>query len=224
MRGRDSPSRKDHPRSRGVYYLPVKIVTVYAGSSPLARGLHDVEAVFCVDLRIIPARAGFTAGRLSTICGSGDHPRSRGVYWARSGTAAPPPGSSPLARGLRDRGDLGLPHGWIIPARAGFTAVDYRNEPESRDHPRSRGVYTRMGRSLVATAGSSPLARGLRGPRRTGRDRRGIIPARAGFTYWCYWWGRCDWDHPRSRGVYSQPAMKLVGPAGSSPLARGLPR
>ena len=31
------------------------------------------------------------------------------------------------------------------------------------------------------------------------------------------------WDHPRSRGVYPSASMVLSTPAGSSPLARGLP-
>ena len=72
--------------------------------------------------------------------------------------------------------------------------------------------------------GSSPLARGLRVPHGLPRRRRGIIPARAGFT-----WARRatpfgSSDHPRSRGVYSD---RHGGPGrrrGSSPLARGLRR
>ena len=50
------------------------------------------------------------------------------------------------------------------------------------DHPRSRGVYLLDREGLSVTAGSSPLARGLR---EDGADARGvhrIIPARAGFT------------------------------------------
>ena len=54
--------------------------------------------------------------------------------------------------------------------------------------------------------------------------KRRIIPARAGFTQG----GRADsrgrGDHPRSRGVYHAPCVKATDFAGSSPLARGLPR
>ena len=72
-------------------------------------------------------------------------------------------------------------------------------------------------------AGSSPLARGLRG-HGPARDEFGrIIPACAGFTQG----HRADApgppDHPRLRGVYK---VFGVGPdlrVGSSPLARGLP-
>ena len=52
---------RDHPRSRGVYYLIIEIVIDDAGSSPLARGLLcGASDDNCAD-RIIPARAGFTS-------------------------------------------------------------------------------------------------------------------------------------------------------------------
>ena len=50
----------DHPRSRGVYkLLPTRSPTT-AGSSPLARGLPDLDTAGRVKVGIIPARAGFT--------------------------------------------------------------------------------------------------------------------------------------------------------------------
>ena len=72
--------------------------------------------------------------------------------------------------------------------------------------------------------GSSPLARGLRGGGVDDRLGPGIIPARAGFTGSMRSPKRTAGDHPRSRGVY--PAAVIVDGdfAGSSPLARGLPR
>ena len=71
--------------------------------------------------------------------------------------------------------------------------------------------------------GSSPLARGLRAHIRIGLIPDRIIPARAGFTGSA---GRevcATWDHPRSRGVYSDSGSSRGGSSGSSPLARGLP-
>ena len=71
-------------------------------------------------------------------------------------------------------------------------------------------------------AGSSPLARGLRGH---GLARGGgcrIIPARAGFTRLGGCGRKTRWDHPRSRGVYLEEDSALVDFLGSSPLARGL--
>ena len=99
-RGARYPSR-DHPRSRGVYALPV------GAESPLNR--------------IIPARAGFTPPPSASCPRPSDHPRSRGVYFSMFVASFFASGSSPLARGLRL-------HIWaepathrIIPARAGFT-------------------------------------------------------------------------------------------------------
>ncbi len=92
--------------------------------------------------RIIPARAGFTVLRLGYRDGVRDHPRSRGVYCARSRARMSAGGSSPLARGLltdlldpeqQYSGSSPLARGLqqqprsqhitrrIIPARAGFT-------------------------------------------------------------------------------------------------------
>ena len=51
----------------------------------------------------------------------------------------------------------------------------------------------------------------------------GIIPARAGFTASVSVSGSRPRDHPRSRGVYHCDPRAKRAPAGSSPLARGLP-
>ena len=52
--------RRDHPRSRGVYFCFDAEVLGAEGSSPLARGLLIAIYVHNQDERIIPARAGFT--------------------------------------------------------------------------------------------------------------------------------------------------------------------
>ena len=90
------------------------------------------------------------------------------------------------------------------------------------DHPRSRGVYLNSPLRGQNSGGSSPLARGLRRPRSLDPGRRGIIPARAGFTPTTSGQTGGDADHPRSRGVYSRPESGLPSSPGSSPLARGL--
>ena len=53
--------------------------------------------------------------------------------------------------------------------------------------------------------------------------RRGIIPARAGFTVTGVTTIIDRGDHPRSRGVYADDNSAWGNEAGSSPLARGLP-
>ena len=192
------------------------------GSSPLARGLLDEDRDREYLSRIIPARAGFTQSATLKGTLSWDHPRSRGVYRALDRGLRVPQGSSPLARGLLRPNTPQSRHHRIIPARAGFTSRSTWAARSAPDHPRSRGVYTTERRGGPRMDGSSPLARGLRrGSPRPG-SRRGIIPARAGFTR--YGWRHCPAgrDHPRSRGVYSHGLSRRFAHLGSSPLARGL--
>ena len=218
MRRRSS----DHPRSRGVYSDSARADSLRSGSSPLARGLPNDKSPWAERPRIIPARAGFTLlyprfGSLLT-----DHPRSRGVYRLEWCASPRPPGSSPLARGLRGGRSVSQVQNRIIPARAGFTPRGPRSARRGPDHPRSRGVYSSARSPCGASCGSSPLARGLRPIIRSAESRRGIIPARAGFTP-CPGRGTSRrWDHPRSRGVYTHSGPSAPASTGSSPLARGL--
>ena len=152
---------------------------------------------------IIPARAGFTSPTATA--------------------QASAPGSSPLARGLLLPVLLRRLISRIIPARAGFTPPRTAASPASRDHPRSRGVYSRRGGGGCGHRGSSPLARGLPQSACQVSSQSGIIPARAGFTRpGRASRSRCP-DHPRSRGVYPSRLTQIMSVSGSSPLARGLP-
>mgnify|MGYP001641374638 CR=1 FL=1 len=218
-----APSLTDHPRSRGVYLRGMRPDVMHDGSSPLARGLRAPPHRQQRHLRIIPARAGFTAASTCRPSRPTDHPRSRGVYGGVNLQTIETDGSSPLARGLRRRRARPRWCRRIIPARAGFTArgrVPWRGDG---DHPRSRGVYLHARVCTVYDGGSSPLARGLHGPAEGEGLAHRIIPARAGFTPPAAsgWWA--PRDHPRSRGVYRpgrSPCPRMIG---SSPLARGLP-
>ena len=198
-----SRARTDHPRSRGVYVAPLAAVDQWAGSSPLARGLHHRRDHRGHARRIIPARAGFTVRQPWRSPARPDHPRSRGVYAGLNIPAIWADGSSPLARGLRSSGGIIAKGAGIIPARAGFTSTVRPPRCRRPDHPRSRGVYYR--------------AKQLGGP------QWWIIPARAGFTRAATGPPSLAGDHPRSRGVYKvTEGTGYVNP-GSSPLARGLP-
>ena len=173
-------------------------------------------------LRIIPARAGFTASGSPRVRGAADHPRSRGVYPRPGRPQGDRAGSSPLARGLRETMCEALTRARIIPARAGFTRMDGARPGPARDHPRSRGVYVRPRGPPVPGGGSSPLARGLRTRLEVLPCGSRIIPARAGFTHRRRRGPRGVEDHPRSRGVYDGLDVALDRSQGSSPLARGL--
>ena len=195
-------SGPDHPRSRGGYWCLRRPGGPPTGSSPLARGLRVLRPGELGGARIIPARAGFTSMVLASSWRVADHPRSRGVYLTASSVISPSSGSSPLARGLRPRPGGGPIAMRIIPARAGFTTPLRPATAAGTDHPRSRGVYADRVAYLMVDMGSSPLARGLRRPRRLPHGGYGIIPARAGFT-----------------PPYREDTFLIVG---SSPLARGL--
>ena len=94
----------------------------------------------------------------------------------------------------------------------------------NRDHPRSRGVYAAALPDKWIDGGSSPLARGLHSCHYHRHRRRGIIPARAGFTHDAPVIVHSCRDHPRSRGVYPRSSRRGISIRGSSPLARGLLR
>ena len=193
-----------------------------SGSSPLARGLRAGLLLPLTPAGIIPARAGFTVYRSARARRTTDHPRSRGVYVDLALYRDHYDGSSPLARGLQSIRRTNDAIVGIIPARAGFTNASSRTTSSRSDHPRSRGVYNMKAANPNETFGSSPLARGLRADFPVGGGPDGIIPARAGFT-WYQPPGRFSApDHPRSRGVYSceSPGFSVI--PGSSPLARGL--
>ena len=135
---------------------------MFLGSSPLARGLRNRVIGVIRQIRIIPARAGFTTVECDAI--------------------AVRQGSSPLARGLLKKNSAAASPVGIIPARAGFTATTQITMQAVADHPRSRGVYSTPAIRSRCSAGSSPLARGLPILQQTNQLIHRIIPARAGFT------------------------------------------
>ena len=195
------------------------------------------------EIRIIPARAGFTPARQYSTWPYPDHPRTRGVYFPGPFASGNLEGSSPHARGLpRNRNSRRSGLG-IIPARAGFTCRGVADVLGVPDHPRTRGVYTGHHTLLQCRWGSSPHARGLRYSISVVTHDGGIIPARAGFTAPADRTRNKSSDHPRTRGVYLSYALADTRPTdhprtrgvywclaprcrprrGSSPHARGLP-
>ena len=157
------PRTRDHPRSRGVYDLRLRIADIAPGSSPLARGL--------------PPRSPRSGASVT------DHPRSRGVYAALSDEERMALGSSPLARGLLDGPLPGPEGGRIIPARAGFTGWDraVRMTPAGSS-PLARGLRSDA-LLLVARLGIIPARAGFTRHRRIhGVDREDHPRSRG--VYW----------------------------------------
>ena len=131
-------------------------------------------------------------------------------------------GSSPLSRGIQAMNTTELLNGGIIPALAGNTPAKACTALARRDHPRSRGEYSRHGAPLPFCRGSSPLSRGIRGVRLRIIFPFRIIPALAGNTLGMGRRRRPRADHPRSRGEYSCSSRPRPTRQGSSPLSRGI--
>mgnify|MGYP000106450618 CR=1 FL=1 len=91
---------KDHPRSRGEYYIVLDEKQLWKGSSPLSRGIQDSRATRENVSRIIPALAGNTRATTGAARWMGDHPRSRGEYAHTKHGQQRGEGSSPLSRGI----------------------------------------------------------------------------------------------------------------------------
>ena len=194
------------------------------GSSPLARGTHNIALAKCRRCRLIPARAGNTKHFPVQYPRCAAHPRSRGEHEFNTEGMLRGDGSSPLARGTHE-GDFGGGAALrLIPARAGNTNSIPKGCYAATAHPRSRGEHMRVTSAVVRRFGSSPLARGTRIQYRRDATRRRLIPARAGNTTMLMMISCTTAAHPRSRGEHLDLAVLRAEVAGSSPLARGTPR
>ena len=132
---------RDHPRSRGEYYLDGLIAAHCLGSPPLARGIQIFAKMPIISPGITPARAGNTRCRDCYGNDIRDHPRSRGEYKRNAGEQQKEVGSPPLARGIQRYSIMMMWPEGITPARAGNTVRGNRRISNDRDHPRSRGEY-----------------------------------------------------------------------------------
>ena len=213
---------RDHPRSRGEYRQKDGQLTVPFGSSPLSRGIPGIAVAIALFGGIIPALAGNTGSRPPAGRPGTDHPRSRGEYRVGRIDHAPQFGSSPLSRGIRRVGDGGGDRLGIIPALAGNTHPAKESSHRRPDHPRSRGEYRDPRHLQLCGNGSSPLSRGIPGPHWKAGHTGRIIPALAGNTGVCCPLSVMIWDHPRSRGEYSNCPGVRQDTLGSSPLSRGI--
>ena len=193
--------RSDHPRLRGGNGRRRARASSVLGSSPLARGKPRPREPRHPRARIIPACAGET---LVLVIGGRpvrDHPRLRGGNLTVTDTTTTGNGSSPLARGKPDGSQAGCALRRIIPACAGGTDLNLRDDLDRRDHPRLRGGNCRTAVLLAAGAG--------------------IIPACAGETLRRAPRRHRPPDHPRLRGGNTSRNVLSGTSSGSSPLARG---
>ena len=130
-------------------------------------------------------------------------------------------GSSPLARGARNKGWADSGGVGIIPACAGSTCCRGCRSPATWDHPRLRGEHFDKTPCDEVVKGSSPLARGALRHDLVMQGAVGIIPACAGSTTPSRLVHKCIRDHPRLRGEHRSLFLVVMTALGSSPLARG---
>ena len=192
------------------------------GSSPPARGAHQVHPGPLGDPRIIPACAGSTRCPRREVRASSDHPRLRGEHPGSQPEIGPEQGSSPPARGAL-RAQILHAHGQrIVPACAGSTSDPIPGATQREDHPRLRGEHVTLIHQKFLNKGSSPPARGARRKRVSRARSRGIIPACAGSTY--PKWARrraSNWIIPACAGSTENSYTSSSRNSGSSPPARG---
>ena len=177
-----SRGSRDHPRVRGEHLIAGVPRAAAVGSSPRARGAHDVEEHQPQEDGIIPACAGSTAPATVWTPRPRDHPRVRGEHAFEEMQRRFRTGSSPRARGAqRGTGLLRVARG-IIPACAGSTVFRVFVGCLIWDHPRVRGEHLHWVTEHGDDVGSSPRARGARDQAHLRPRAGGIIPACAGST------------------------------------------
>ena len=178
------------------------------GSSPLARGAHEMSFQPPVGAGLIPARAGSTRCLRARNFPLRAHPRSRGEHMEAAAMTQIPAGSSPLARGARAVLQACIELYGLIPARAGSTLRGDAYLVVAGAHPRSRGEHSWRMFTSQTHRGSSPLARGALDGGIFTVAWVGLIPARAGSTGLLGTASGIPWAHPRSRGEHQPSSFR----------------
>ena len=171
--------------------------------------------------RIIPARAGQTAGHSRIGAPCTDHPRACGANCGIDIANTQADGSSPRVRGKRSSSSLSARRSRIIPARAGQTSCSVLQVNRRADHPRACGANDMRKLRSFAKDGSSPRVRGKHRRVLAGRLATRIIPARAGQTTAHRDVTRTASDHPRACGANTLLCLETCYRSGSSPRVRG---
>ena len=214
-------NRSVHPRMRGEHIDDALPGVMANGSSPHARGTHRPSDRQRDAPRFIPACAGNTGVAVPAMPRAPVHPRMRGEHTSRPPLIQRQVGSSPHARGTPVPCHEIRCISRFIPACAGNTRCQGHLSSHSSVHPRMRGEHINRISSPCQRAGSSPHARGTRGPAFRLQRLARFIPACAGNTRtqaprqprWAV--------HPRMRGEHEASLKERSVGSGSSPHARG---
>ena len=193
----------------------------WLGSSPRGRGKRGEDCLPRARLRLIPARAGKTRRPPSPVRVFQAHPRAGEENLRRCFPFLHLSGSSPRGQGKRERLADRVPHGRLIPARAGKTALSPPMGWNSTAHPRAGGENSTVERLSLSYSGSSPRGRGKRA-RIVGRSAGvRLIPARAGKTTTSTPSRPTLRAHPRAGGENQRLGCRGRLRRGSSPRGRG---
>ena len=152
------------------------------GSSPHARGTPRGATFRGVRVRFIPACAGNTSDLRSRREAAAVHPRMRGEHNPLRLISSATSGSSPHARGTRDRARVPRAPARFIPACAGNTPGQIALRRTNPVHPRMRGEHRGAASRGSLPAGSSPHARGTHDAAEVVALSIRFIPACAGNT------------------------------------------
>ena len=195
-----------------------------AGLSPRARGNRDRRRRVGLVARSIPACAGEPRARTRPARRGKVYPRVRGGTRSRAERQPSVCGLSPRARGNPESIRPTNPKSRSIPACAGEPSLFRPVNASQTVYPRVRGGTATRIEYRGRVQGLSPRARGNRHRARTGRARRGSIPACAGEPRLANSVATLPKVYPRVRGGtpdLMRPALALNG---LSPRARGNPR
>ena len=216
--------RAAHPRACGENSVSAGTAGANPGSSPRVRG-KPPECLRCsASTRLIPARAGKTAGAGGATVAASAHPRACGENLSMLSYVDRDAGSSPRVRGKLSFFSQTQNKNGLIPARAGKTTGGARQRPSRRAHPRACGENHHREEGCRRAGGSSPRVRGKPPAQRQERDRGGLIPARAGKTDLVAAHVGARAAHPRACGENPTRDGASICRAGSSPRVRGKPR
>ena len=191
------------------------------GSSPRVRGKPLGGEPCLGGARLIPARAGKTAGSRGPSRTSGAHPRACGENSNALVAREVSHGSSPRVRGKRPSTKGMIRRERLIPARAGKTFMRGPPAGGRGAHPRACGENRRRGSRIRGRPGSSPRVRGKLPASPPAAPGGRLIPARAGKTRPGP--ARCGRRraHPRACGENRVTVRGSHEARGSSPRVRG---